>query len=268
VTCPEAAGQAGSPLVCAAVDHAAALVAQNRMLGELYRSSDPGTDVPTCPGWTLGTLATHVGRGDRWAATIVRERSATPVDPRTVAGGKPPAEIDGVVDWLGDGVSELLDAVRAVGPETEVWTFTGPQPGGWWIRRRLHEATVHRADAALAVGSGYELAPQLAADGLSEWLDLVAARPAASGPTPLAIGQTLHLHATDVELGEPGEWLVHGDGSAVNWEHGHAKGQVAVRGAAVHLLLAALRRIPADDDRLQIIGDSEIWQTWLLRTGF
>jgi len=36
----------------------------------------------------------------------------------------------------------------------------------------------------------------------------------------------------------------------------------------VHLLLAALRRIPANDDRLQIIGDSEIWQTWLLRTGF
>ena len=65
-----------------------------------------------------------------------------------------------------------------------------------------------------------------------------------------------------------GEWLVHGDGSAVNWEHGHAKGQVAVRGAAVHLLLAVLRRIPADDDRLQIIGESEIWETWLERTEF
>jgi uncharacterized protein (TIGR03083 family) len=250
------------------VDPAAALIEQNRLLAELYRTADPETDVPTCPGWTLRKLATHVGRGDRWAATIVRERSGTYVDIRTVAGGRPPSDQDGVAAWLGAGVEELLTAVAGVGADTAVWTFVGPQPAAWWIRRRLHEATVHRADAALAVGGDYQLPAELAADGLSEWLDLVAARPAASGPTPLAIGQTLHLHATDVELGEPGEWLVHGDGSAVNWEHGHAKGQVAVRGAAVHLLLAALRRIPADDDRLQIIGDSEIWQTWLMRTGF
>ena len=36
---------------------------------------------------------------------------------------------------------------------------------------------------------------ELAADGLSEWLDLLAARPAGR-PAPCA-RQTLHLHATD-----------------------------------------------------------------------
>ncbi|MBV9313941.1 MAG: maleylpyruvate isomerase N-terminal domain-containing protein [Pseudonocardia sp.] len=30
---------------------------------------------PTCPGWTLCNLVTHVGREHRWAAAIVRDRA-------------------------------------------------------------------------------------------------------------------------------------------------------------------------------------------------
>ena len=30
--------------------------------------------VPTCPGWAFRQLATHVGRGHRWAAQIVATR--------------------------------------------------------------------------------------------------------------------------------------------------------------------------------------------------
>jgi uncharacterized protein (TIGR03083 family) len=254
----------------AAVDHAAALVEQNRLLAELFRQADPAVAVPTCPGWHLRKLVTHVGQGNRWAATIVGERSDSYVDIRSVAGGKPPADPDQVAAWLNDGVAALLAAVADVGADTPVWTFTGPQPARWWIRRRLHEATVHRADAALALGAEYVLPAGTAADGISEWLDLVAARPAASDPAPLAIGETLHLHATDsdAELDGAGEWLVHGEAVTVSWEHGHSKGQVAVRGRAVDLLLAALRRIPADDGRVQVLGDAAIWQTWLERTGF
>ena len=37
----------------------------------------------------------------------------------------------------------------------------------------MHEATVHRADAALALGADYQLAPELAADGIDEWLERV-----------------------------------------------------------------------------------------------
>jgi uncharacterized protein (TIGR03083 family) len=250
------------------VDHAAALVEQADLLAELYRRSDAALDVPTCPGWTLRMLATHVGRGDRWAATIVRDRSADPVDIHTVADGKPPAEPEAVAGWLRDGAATLLDAVAATGADTPVWTFTGPQPAGWWIRRRLHETTVHRADAALAAGADYELSPELAADGLSEWLDLLLARPAAAGPVPLDIGQTLHLHATDTGRDGAGEWVVHGDGAGLSWEHGHVKGQAAVRGRAVDLLLATLRRIPSDDGRVEVLGDGSVWHTWLERTGF
>lgn len=256
-----------SRLSFAGVDHASALTEQNRILGQLYRTADPEVEVPTCPGWTLRTLVTHVGRGDRWAATIVRERADSAVDIRTVAGGRPPRDADGIAGWLTDGVDELL-AAAAVAPEALVWTFIGPRPARWWVRRRLHEATVHRADAALAIGAGYELPAELAADGLSEWLDLVAARPVRDAPGPLADGATLHLHATDPDLGQAGEWLVRGTPDGVSWAPGHGKGQAAVRGPAVALLLAALRRAPADDPRLEVLGDATSWRTWLDGTGF
>lgn len=250
------------------MDHTAALLEQGRLLGELYSAADPTTAIPTCPGWTLRQLVTHVGRGHRWAAATVREASDSPVDIRTVPDGRLPDDAADAVTWLDGSAAALVDAVATTGADTPVWTFLGPRPAGWWIRRRLHEATVHRADAALALDVPYDLAAGIAADGVSEYLDLVAARPAGAGPVPLDIGQSLHLHATDDGLGGSGEWLVHGDGVAVSWEHGHGKGAVAVRGRASDLLLAVLRRLPADDGRLELLGETAVWRAWLERTAF
>ncbi|QJY50075.1 maleylpyruvate isomerase N-terminal domain-containing protein [Pseudonocardia broussonetiae] len=246
------------------MDHSAALLEQNAQLATRVADADPATPVPTCPGWTLQQLVRHVGRGDRWAATIVRTGEFA--DPREVVGGKPGDDVDG---WLRGSPRDLLDAVAEVGPDVPVWTFLGPRPAAWWIRRRLHESTVHGADAALALGAGVGLTPEVAADGVSEWMDLLATRAAGEGPGPLDPGTTLHLHATDDGLGEAGEWMVAtDDGRTVRWEHGHGKGTVAVRGAAADLLLAVLRRIPVDDGRLAVHGDPAVLGTWLERTGF
>jgi uncharacterized protein (TIGR03083 family) len=239
------------------VDHAAALVDETGRLADLV-DADPTTPVPTCPGWTLLQLFRHVGRGHRWAATIVR--TGEPADPRTVAGGRPPD--GGIGAWLRESAQEVLDAVAEVGPDRSVWTFNGPEPAAWWFRRRLHESTVHRADAALALGRPYALAPALAADGLSEWLGLLADRRADEGPPGLDPGRTLHLHATD----GAGEWLVHGGDPVINWEAVHGKGDAAVRGPARDLFLAAVRRLPAD--AVEVLGDPEVWTTWLARTHF
>ena len=245
---------------------ATALVEENRRLGELLRTADPETPIPTCPGWALRQLLTHVGRGDRWAAMIVRDRADERVDIRTVPDGKPPA--DDPVGWLADSARLLLDAVAATGPDVPVWTFTGPKPAAWWIRRRLHESTVHRADAAIALGVPYEIEAELAADGVSEWLGILASRPVPEPGPALPEDATLHLHATDDGLGASGEWLVRSEGGRVVWEHGHGKGAVAVRGSAADLLQAVMGRIPAGDPRLQMLGDDAAWRTWMERTPF
>jgi hypothetical protein len=54
------------------MDYAAALIEQNRVLGELLRDADWSVPVPTCPDWTLLQLLRHVGRGGRWAAGPLR----------------------------------------------------------------------------------------------------------------------------------------------------------------------------------------------------
>ena len=107
--------------------------------------------------------------------------------PRSAATASRPTIPTRAIDWLNAGAQLILDAVDAVGAETPVWTFIGRGPRSWWIRRRLHEATVHRADAAIALGPDYELTPELAADGINEWLERVAVEASAES-SPLDAG--------------------------------------------------------------------------------
>jgi uncharacterized protein (TIGR03083 family) len=245
----------------------AALIEETAALGELIRGADPATPVPTCPDWTLRQLFRHVGRGNRWAAQIVADRRDTPLDPRDVRDGKPPDDPDGAVDWLNAGAQLILDSVDDVGADTYVWTFIGPRPAQWWIRRRVHEATVHRADAAIAVGTDFELAPDVAADAIDEWFERIAVEADAES-SPLDAGRTLHLHATDDGLGPAGEWTLTGTGGGIVWSHEHGKGDAALRGRAKDLLLAVVRRQTAADGGLEVFGDTAVWDGWLERTPF
>lgn len=249
------------------MDLRAALLDETRALGDLIRAADPATPVPTCPGWTLEKLLTHVGRGHRWAAQIVDQRLATPLDQRDVPDGKPPEDPDGALDWLNASGPLLIEAVDRHGSDSRVWTFNGPRPAGWWIRRRLHEATVHRADAALAAGVAFDIAPELAADAVSEWVELVIAS-SKNQPAPVERGHAVHLHATDDGLGPTGEWTIVHDEEGVWWSHNHGKGSVALRGPMKQLMLAITRRATAADAGIEVLGDTSDWDLWLARTPF
>ena len=243
------------------IDYAAALVEQTKLFGELIRNGDPSTPVPTCPDWNLQQLFRHVGRGNRWAGQMVADRMTTVLDPRSARDGKPPADPDAAIEWLNDGVRQLVDDAAAA--DAPIWTFTGPRPATWWVRRRLHEATVHRADAAIARGVTYELAPDLAADCISEWLDLLTAR---TDDPPLAAGSTIHLYADDD--GAERNWMIRSDGDGLTWESVDGTATTTVRGAAVNIMLALLRRLPSNEAGLEIVGDQQVWADWLDGTGF
>ena len=252
------------------MDTAAALIAENAAFAELLRDADLSIPVPTCPDWTLEQLMRHMGRGDRWCAQIVAEQSMDNIDPRSVPDGKPPR--GGEIEWLHAGARALLDAVNRSGEQTMVWTFLGPRPAVWWVRRRLHETAVHRADAALALGADFRIEPAIAADGITEFLERTVIRANEEGPgagdRPLGEGQSLHLHATDAGLGSAGEWTVLGRPDGVALTHEHGKATVAVRGPARDLLLAVVRRGSAAELGLEVFGDQAVWDTWLARTPF
>jgi uncharacterized protein (TIGR03083 family) len=247
------------------VDFRAALLDQTRAFGELIRSADPSTPVPTCPDWTLKQLFRHVGRGNRWAAQIIAERRMSVLDPRLVHDGKPPDDPAGATDWLNQGAQLVIDAVDHVGAATRVWTFRGPRPAGWWIRRRLHEVLVHHADAALALGADYDPAPELAADAISDWIELMSGYSAHPALDP---GRSIHMHATDEGLGPTGEWTIVHDRDGVWCSHNHTKSDVALRGTATDLLLALTRRRAAADLGVEVLGDATVWDAWLERTSF
>ncbi len=252
------------------MDNAAALIAENAAFAELFRDADLSIPVPTCPEWTLDQLMRHMGRGDRWCAQIVAEQSMDNIDPRSIPGGKPPQ--GGEIEWLHAGARALLDAVAATGGETMVWTFLGPRPADWWVRRRLHETAVHRADAALALGAEFDIDPVIAADGITEFLERAVIRAneegPASGDRPLGEDQSLHLHATDAGLGAAGEWTILGRPDGIALAHEHGKATVALRGPARDLLLAVVRRGSVAELGLEVFGDQAVWETWLDRTPF
>jgi uncharacterized protein (TIGR03083 family) len=250
------------------MDYESALIEQNRLLGDTIFAAAPNTPIPTCPGWSMLQLLRHVGRGDRWAAHIINTRASADLDPRTVPEGRPPDDVAGARAWLAEGPRILLDAVAGIGPAEIVATFLGLRPARWWTRRRLHEATVHRADAALASGQRYTLDPDLAADGVDEWLARLAVQIPLAAVAPLSAGERLTLSATDT-----GEWwTVTGRTNGISWLRTPAataaepSDGTLIRGPAVDLLLALTRRHGIHDSGLTLRGDELVWQNWLERT--
>ncbi len=249
----------------------AAVTAQSGLFVEALTGADLAAQVPSCPDWTLHELAQHVGRVHRMVTGIVTRRATTPPDFDTLEVAAP-EEGDGLCAWFREGAGELVAAISSADPHTPVWSWADDQSVGFWARRMAHETAVHRADAELALGREFALEPDLAADAISELLSLLSLPQSVRFRPELAElrgeGQILHLHSTDPGLGEAGEWIVRRTPSGPVWEHGHAKGDVAVRGAVVDLLLLLLRRVPRDASPVTVLGDVGVLDHWLAHTRF
>lgn len=239
---------------------------------ELARTADPTAVVETTGGWPMARLIKHIGGAHRWAAEIVATKAPTPVNPKDLPDREMPEDPEGRGEWIRRGADGLLAAFDSTPADTPVWSWAGERPASFWIRRMLHETEVHRCDGEIAVGIDPQIAPDVAADGLSEWLGFVAAQSLiAVRPEHDRLrgtGETLHFHATDDGLGEAGEWMVHRNPDGVEWEHGHGKGDLAVRGPASRLLLVLMNRLPADHPDLTFFGDEALLTHWLANAKF
>ncbi|MGW1726250.1 maleylpyruvate isomerase family mycothiol-dependent enzyme [Streptomyces sp. NPDC002306] len=238
--------------------------------------ADLRTAVPTCPDWTLEQLVRHMGGALRWVELIVRTRAPHDIPEEDVPGvGGPDAEGDpAALDaWLKESGDLLVDTLGRAGPDTTVWGWAGIHDSGFWARRMAHEITVHRADATLAAGLPYEVAPEVAADAIDEWLEIVTYMWRTSpervaddlrGPGVRGIG----LHATDSAPGLNAGWLVELTEDGVGWRRGREEATVVLRGPLTDVLLAFYRRLPLDSPGLEILGERELLEFWLARATF
>ncbi|HYQ70231.1 maleylpyruvate isomerase family mycothiol-dependent enzyme [Actinophytocola sp.] len=220
--------------------------------------ADPDAPVPTCPEWPLRVLVGHIGQAHRWAASIVAS-GPTPVPDPLAADPGAPGEWSG---WLHEGAANLAGAVASAG-DRPVWTFFGPRPATFWLRRMAHDTTVHHADAALATGAAFEVAPDLAADAISEWLEVLS-DPVTPSIKPgfdqlRGTGQTLQLRP-DTGTG----WLITRVPEGVRWARATATADVTLTGPVDDLLLVLTRRLPAG--QVTVTGDRGLADHWLAHT--
>ena len=158
-------------------EHIAALDREGRQLADAASASSWDASVPTCPGWTLRDLVTHVGGVHRWAAAIVGG-ALSRSDPKThaaVGSGPPDAEL---LDWFRSGHADLVRTLQTADPNVTFWAFLpAPTPLASWARRQAHETAIHRVDAELAAeGDVSRCDDVFALDGLDELLYSFAAR--------------------------------------------------------------------------------------------
>jgi len=207
---------------------------------------------PTAPawaglGWDRTQLLHHVANVHGWIRAQLAFGPSERIRFGSVEGAPEGPALPG---WFEAGAAELLELLSTMDLAVTWPTWAGPQPGTFYPRRMAQEAAVHRWDAV-----GGPIDPALAADGVDELLSLFAPR---LPPERLAgASGSIHLHATDVE----GEWLVHFAPDGIRFEHGHAKGDVALRGSAPDLLLWSWNRAPVDD-RFEVFGDRALLETW------
>jgi len=227
-------------------------------LAKAVAGADPNASVPTCPEWPLRVLVGHIGQAHRWSAGIVRSGNPGPVPNPFDADPGDPATW---ADWLDAGAAELVDAARA--SNGRVWTFFGPGPATFWLRRMAYDTVIHHADAALATGTAFEVAPDLAADAISEWLDILSDPITPSLKPSVAelrgTGQTLQLRT---DAGHA--WLITRAPDGVRWAPAAGTADATLAGPVRDLLLVFTRRLPAD--RITITGDRALVDHWLTHT--
>ncbi|MGP3959094.1 maleylpyruvate isomerase family mycothiol-dependent enzyme [Nonomuraea sp. 3N208] len=227
-------------------------------------SGDLSVPVPTCPGWTLAELVTHVGQTHRWAVHVLRNQVQERIWSRQVPSGLAEGQ-SGDAAWLLAGAAELLRTLRETDPELAVWTWGPDKRASWWPRRMVFELVIHRADAELALGLDPVIPAATAVDGIEEFLhNLPSAAWVTRALGELDVeGATIHLHANDAD----GEWtIMQGPAGTIEWARGHAKGDTAVQGPVRDLLLMLYgRRSP---EALTVYGDHTLLERWLTAAAF
>jgi uncharacterized protein (TIGR03083 family) len=238
----------------------AALRADGQALAEAI--ADPVAltrEVPSCPGWTVGDLARHVGGVYRRTRMRIGTSPDEPWGPPDLPAEVVPAADDpAVVSWFTEELGQLGEFLEPLDPDTPAWNWA-PQArtAAFWFRRMAHETAVHRWDAQLATTLPEPLESKLAGDTVAEALDTFL--PSGRWRNPHRRTGLVHLNATDLgqewylRLKDNGVALLDTDTLLDDDTH---PARAAAGGTASDLALALWGRVAFDV--LETAGDPEL----------
>lgn len=138
------------------------------LLASSAHRGHPDRVVPACPAFTLGVLVQHLGsmywKVLRWLAD----------DARPEQWRWEPRQGQSRLEYLREGYERLRERLAAHRADDPCSTWHPVQRDyGFWVRRMLHETTVHRCDVQATLGEAREpVAAELAEDGVDEVLTL------------------------------------------------------------------------------------------------
>lgn len=230
--------------------HLSALAADSEALADLAEGH-LDLPVPACPEWTVADLLGHLGGVYSWAWLVVRAAGEKPDKDRD----RPPPERDALVEWFREERTAAIDALSSAAPDAPAWVFLRrSQPTvGWWRRRQALETAVHLCDVEAALGRPGSVAPDLASDGVDEFLS--AFLPGYLGRNRVeGLAGTFHVHCTDAD----GEWVMDFSAPELEVRREHAKADTAVRGPASSLFLWLWNRVPLDGPGLEVFGRRDV----------
>ena len=211
-----------------------------------------GVRVPACPDWTLRDLVYHVWEVHSFWNQVAAKKLRDPAD--ALRPEQPEDEL--LVGALSEGARALIATLRNADPTTTVWTWASRKDIGFIVRRMAQETAVHRWDAEQAAGAPAPIEPDLAADGIDEFLEYFVEEKRLADGT-----ESVRLHATDTG----GDWTIRVANGALSFTHERASTDASVTGSASDLLLLLWRRIPIN--ALQIDGDREALTRFIARAG-
>ena len=216
--------------------------------------------VPTCPEWTLFDLVQHLGQGRRaWAATVAAgpaDAKAAPDDPTA------PQDREALLAWMTASTQQLVDALRAAGPDRGCWTWWGdsqsPSTTGAVARHQLQEIALHTYDAQLTATGSAALVDEIALDGVDEFLHTCNAT---TSPWPHEPA-VLDYHVTE---GRSGRLRFSAAGAQVARLTTPAiAADTSTTSTAAELLLAMYGRIPVAalkvDGNMQVLDQLVAWE--------
>jgi uncharacterized protein (TIGR03083 family) len=247
------------------------IVHQTDLLLGVVEGAELSATVPTTPDWSLADLLRHIGGNLRSVEQAVRTGTPVTEPERQVPGHAGPAgdDLRVLAGWLSEAAGTAARVLAEAGPDVAAQVWVVRWPTAAWARRAAHDLLVHRADAAGTVGAAFPADPDLAADAIDEFLDLMssqASRSGASAPEGPALTGSIHLHAGDTGPEVPSEWLIELGSPTFTWRHAHEKATVAVRGPVADVLRVVYRRLPPDTDGVEVLGDRRVLEAWLDRT--
>lgn len=212
-----------------------------------------GEPVPACPGWTVEDLLGHHEGVLRFATAQLQASPGSDIVPFD-----PPEEGVDRIAAFAAAADRLYEELLVVDPTEHRPNWHGDPHSAFWFRRMAQEAAIHRWDAQAAHTDPDPIPSELAVDGVDELAEVFLTHAKRRGIT--GQGETVHLHATDDDLGDgAGEWMFTFTPDGVDVEHAHGKGDMAVRGAASDLLLFVWNRRPID---VQTFGATDPLAWW------